>query len=91
MAVYEGSRYAEAPILRTKGADGKSHPTIYYVSGSGGTYTYTNHVAEIGDRFDTLADRMWGDPELWWRVADLNPEIFYPGEIPVGTVLRIPR
>lgn len=89
MTVFEGSRYEGAPVIRTKAADGRSYPTIYAVPG-GGASRYTNYVAEEGDRFDLIAHRLWGDPELWWRVAALNPEVFYPGHIPVGTVLRVP-
>ena len=28
-----------------------------------------------GDRLDLLAARLLGDAELWWRIADANPEL----------------
>lgn len=35
-------------------------------------------VAEIrvqpGDRLDLLANRAYGDPRLFWRIADANPD-----------------
>ena len=52
MTVYEGSRYEGAPIIRTPGADGKTHPTIYYVPSGSGARQYTQHVAALGAHHD---------------------------------------
>jgi nucleoid-associated protein YgaU len=43
-----------------------------------------------GDRLDTLSAAAYGDPELFWRIADAN-EAFDPDELTqaVGRVLRI--
>lgn len=42
------------------------------------------------DRIDLIANRFFGDPTLWWRIMDFNPEIENPVEITPGTLLRIP-
>ena len=89
--IYEGSRYENAVVLRTQAADGESRPTVYSVPPS--VYNgmpYRSHVVREGDRYDVLASQLWGDPELWWRIADVNPELLYPGDLPVGTVIRLP-
>jgi hypothetical protein len=42
------------------------------------------------DRIDLVALRLLGDPELWWQIMDINPEITNPLTILPGTLLRIP-
>lgn len=89
--IFEGSRYSGAAVLRAKAADGKSRPTIYaMIGGAGGQVSYQLYPVTSGERMDIIANNLWGDPELWWRIADLNPQLLYPDEIPDGTVLRVP-
>ncbi len=47
------------------------------------------HVARAGDRMDLLAYKYLGDPTLWWVICDYN-DIFFPLDLELGTVLRIP-
>jgi hypothetical protein len=47
------------------------------------------HVVSDSDRIDNLAYRYFDDPTLWWIIADYN-EIFFPLQLPVGAMLRIP-
>lgn len=89
MTIFEGSRYENAVIIRTKASDGQTRPTVY-AGLPGGTTQYRTYIAEGGERFDTMAHSLWGDAELWWRIANLNPELLYPGTIPPGTVVRLP-
>lgn len=42
-----------------------------------------------GDRIDLIAHRYLGDARLWWVIADYN-ELFFPLELAIGSVLRIP-
>ncbi|MCC3766037.1 tail protein X [Streptomyces sp. UNOC14_S4] len=44
-----------------------------------------------GDRVDLLADRWYGDPTQWWRIADVNPHVLDWTEPDSGTVIRIPN
>jgi nucleoid-associated protein YgaU len=91
VTVFEGSRYENAAVIRTPGADGRSRPTLYVMAATGRFLgRYTQHVVQDGDRFDTLAASLWGDPELWWRIADINPEVVYPSDLQPGTVIRVP-
>jgi hypothetical protein len=43
-----------------------------------------------GDRFDVIANKVYGVPDFWWRIADANPEIYYPDQLTPGVVIRIP-
>ena len=45
-------------------------------------------TATEGDRCDNLANRFYGNPQLWWFVARVNH--LKTMNIPAGTSLRIP-
>ena len=47
------------------------------------------HTVVEGDRVDHLAARHLGQADLRWVICDYNG-IFFPLELEVGTVLRIP-
>lgn len=51
---------------------------------------YTSYVSQAGDTFDSIATRIYRDPTQYWRIANINPQVKFPNEIPVGTNLRIP-
>jgi nucleoid-associated protein YgaU len=55
-----------------------------------GTY-FTTYVARESDTFDLIANRVLGDPALYWKVADLNPHVPFPDTIPAGTRIRVPK
>lgn len=68
------SRYAKLPIKETVDAAGRP---LAYVSRRI-IPADPRHVAEIrvqpGDRLDLVSHRAYGDPRLFWRVADANPD-----------------
>ena len=45
-------------------------------------------IAVEGDRCDNLANRFYGDSQLWWFIARVNN--LTTNNIPAGTSLRIP-
>ena len=45
-------------------------------------------IAQEGDRCDNLAQRFYGDSNLWWFVARVNN--LKTMNVPAGTSLRIP-
>ena len=45
-------------------------------------------IAQEGDRCDNLANRFYGNPQLWWFIARVNH--LKTMNIPAGTSLRIP-
>ena len=42
-----------------------------------------------GERFDNIAQKYYGDVNLWWYIAKANNLTFMT--IPIGTSLRIPQ
>jgi nucleoid-associated protein YgaU len=51
---------------------------------------YSMYVSKAGDSFDIIATRVYRDPTQYWRIANINPHVKFPNEIPVGTQLRLP-
>jgi len=47
------------------------------------------HVVKEGDTVQKLATRYFGDPKLWWFIADYNPDVNFDA-LPEDTVLNIP-
>lgn len=100
MTVYQGSRYIPNPVASpptTKGGKKPSPvPTLFPKRPTRRNTTvqprpFHTYVVIQGDRFDLLANRFLGSPLLWWEIADMNPEIFFPfDELVPGSVLRIP-
>lgn len=52
---------------------------------------YSTVTTKSGQTFQEIAALNLGDPGLYWRIADMNPHVPYPDEIPMGTRLRLPR
>jgi nucleoid-associated protein YgaU len=53
--------------------------------------TYYLYTSREGDTFDIIASRFFNDPERYWEIADINPQVEWPDQIPVGTIIRIPQ
>jgi nucleoid-associated protein YgaU len=68
------SRYAKVPIKSFTDATGRviSHVARRIVPDA------IQPVAQIkvqaGDRLDLISHRVYGDPGLFWRIADANPD-----------------
>lgn len=81
------SRYADTPAVG-KGAERclarRVVPRPEFVLSA------TPHRVIPGERLDTIAAQLLGDPELWWRIADANPGLD-PAELTstAGRVLRL--
>ncbi len=88
--IFEGSRYANAPVLRVKDHDGVTRPAIYWDPFDSST-KFLYHTVIEGDRLDLLAFRYYRNAELWWFIANANPEVFYPEDLEPGQILRIPQ
>ena len=90
MPIFEGSRYQYATIVPLADSKGVYHATIIPLANADITTDYTTYRVTSGDRLDSLAGVAYGDAELWWVIADANPEVFYPDDLVPGALLRIP-
>lgn len=89
--IYEQSRYETATVTPVADNNGVYHATVIPTRVVQPADVYTVHEVVFGDRLDSLAARAYGDPELWWRIADANPELAFPDELELNTLIKIPR
>jgi nucleoid-associated protein YgaU len=77
------SRYTYAPTNKQglKTAERKEIADVYV----------QKYSVKIQDTIESLATQIYGDPSLWWRLTDLNPQITFPLDLKPGMVIRIPR
>lgn len=85
------SRYATAKIVKANGPDGEPRQEMRPAFPTPKTITYTFYRVSSGDRIDTLAYGFFGRADLWWMIADANPEIIDWFTLTPGEVLRIPN
>lgn len=91
MAINPQSRYYTSDIgYVKKTVDGDYTPIVFYQPDELLNIKYTEHVYKSGERLDYLAYKYLNRPDLWWAIAEYNPEIKDFFNIPAGTVLRIP-
>jgi hypothetical protein len=89
--ILQGSRYTQGRIVRVTLSDGTFQWAVLNErQHEFRSVVYRYRTAILGDRFDMIAAREYGDPLLWWVLARANPEVFYPDAIPAGAVIRIP-
>lgn len=80
MATYTGSsRYRSSNGGRTADRVTTAINTSYY-----------QYTSREGDNFLILAAKVLNDSTRYWEIADINPQLQWPDEIPTGTLLRIP-
>lgn len=92
MTIYLGSRYEDATVdFLATNPTGDASPVVFYQFGELGLMTYTTYSWKTGDRLESLATRFYRNPELWWIIAEANPQVADVQAIPAGTVLRIPN
>ncbi len=51
---------------------------------------FLDYVTRDGDRWDLIADRMYGDPWAFERIIVANPSVPIRPVLPGGLTLRIP-
>ena len=105
--IHVTSRYQDAEMIfapsHTYSEDGdtilndQGDPKVDYRST---LYRVTTAEDEVGPSVYMVktTDTMWGlaatvlqDPGLWWKVADVNPEVRYPLDLETGNIIRIPE
>jgi len=88
------NRYdGDSQMLRI--GDGSDKGTVYYprrILPPGGTRPLlTEHTVQEGDRLDLIAYQYYGDPLLYWEIADANNAMQPEELLRVGNRLLIPN
>ena len=89
MTIHVNSRYVGAPVFLIESDRGKQH-TVYSNPSVAVDVKYTVYIAKDTDTFEGIAQRVYGDPTYWWKIASLNPHVFFPTDIYGGLRLRVP-
>lgn len=88
--IFSESRYETSDVVPVADASGVYRATII-TSRTVTAGEYSTYRVRMGDHIEALAFTAFGDAELWWQIADANPELDYPDELTPGALLRIPR
>lgn len=87
--ILTGSRYMGQPIASVPTATSGPQNAVFGAQpGLPGTFSY--YTIKQGDRLDTIAAAIYGIPDYWWRIANANPEVFYPENLTPGAIIRLP-
>ena len=89
--IFTDSRYADGTLIKAQDSRTGSYRLGVYRKFPTKSVQFYQYVWAEGDRIDMVANTLMGNPSFWWQIMDANPEIGNPGNIPVGTILRIPR
>ena len=90
MAIFLDSRYADGVIF--KAWDARKNQYQITVFRNWPTYSTRFFLYEWNttDRLDNISNKFLGNPDYWWKIMDINPEIADPFSISPGTQIRIP-
>jgi len=93
MAIRIGSRYQNSTVdfVQTSLKNTDLNPIVFWNMSTKSNISYFNHTYTYGERLDEIAFDYYQDPSYWWMILEYNPQIKDINNIPVGTVLRIPR
>lgn len=83
------SRYKNATVTQVEDFRGV-HLSVNPAAPVSFAFEFTYYMVEMDDEIDTLADYFLGSGQLWWVLANANPEILDWTNLEVGTIIRIP-
>lgn len=89
--IFTDSRYADGTLVKAQDSRTGDYRLGVYRKFPTKKAPFYQYTWVEGDRIDMVANTLLGNPSFWWQIMDANPEVINPSNIPVGTVLRIPR
>ena len=90
------SRYSRINIAKNDNEDISNVGAQYYISNFYPTIPLNSNdiyvITEFSDRLDILANRFYGDSNLYWIIASANPDVVRSDSLSLagGIQLRIP-
>jgi nucleoid-associated protein YgaU len=92
MAIVSGSRYEFSLVdYFRKTENGETTPIVFYEFDDLFNISFITHTYTKGETLQGLSQKYLRTPELWWAIAEYNPEVTDFINIPGNTVLRIPN
>jgi hypothetical protein len=91
MAIRAGSRYETSVVdYFRKTPNGTTYPVVLYKFDDLTSVRFTIHTYVVGETLTSLSYRYYQRPDLWWVIAEYNPEVTDFVHLSGGTLLRIP-
>jgi nucleoid-associated protein YgaU len=87
--ITSSSRYRDSDLTLVSTGRG-THLTVVPGQQTEWAFLFTYHQVTASDRLDLLAQQFYGDPRMWWQIADANPEVLDWTVLTPGQVIRIP-
>ena len=89
--IYLDSRYADGVLFMAQ--EPKSEEYMLSVFRTFPSYSVEFYYYEVteNDRIENIAANTLGNPNLWWKIMDINPDVLNPFELTPGLQLRIPN
>lgn len=87
--IIAGSRYQDSSVV-TVVKDSQDVAVIVPSMQQPFSFNYVTHLVTQGDRIDNISYQYYGNPTVWWRIADANPEVMFYDNLTVGSTIRIP-
>lgn len=84
------SRYDRTPRTWVPNASGNWVQVTFRSPNFWVNQSYDEQLSTDFDSFVNLATRNYGDPNLYWGIAEMNPEVLCPDDLGPGEVLQIP-
>jgi len=92
MPIYSGSRYETSLVdYFRKNEGGETYPVIFYEFDELTETSFSIHTYVKGETLQGLSMQFYRRPDLWWVIAEYNPELTDFVNIPSGTEIRIPN
>ena len=89
--IFSDSRYADGVVYKAQDSRSDTYETGVSRLFPQVNTDYYLYIWKEGDRIDSLAYNLVGNPFDWWHIMDANPEITDPMNIKPGTSIRIPN
>lgn len=85
------SRYRRTPTYLIEDETGRNILTGFRRTTILQTFPGTKvHAVVEGETFQDIALKYYHTPEMWYVLADANPQIFYPADLAVGDSVFVP-
>jgi phage tail protein X len=90
VTIYVGSRYEDGQSGFVTDSEGDVNLVVFRAEDEPTPKAQNIYVTVAGDRLDFLAYKIYNRTDLWWYIADANPDLLLTDPIAPGTQLRIP-
>lgn len=85
------SRYFDGPLAQIKNkTTGAYEIAVFRKFPEKYTVNYIEHTWQDGDSLAGLANKYLNNPQLWWRIMEINPEVADPFSFVPGDVVKVP-